>query len=265
MSYSGENVSDLLKKTLDIHGFGFHYAVMKRAEELRFTKQTNWVLKGTEFPVINKNQSTHIDFVYMNEYQNTFLIGECKRADPAKANWCFVKAPYIWRTQNEKQYVQFDKLTLPKDSADKNKFIFRTAAAFTTDTIANLGFEINTGEKGDGISSPDKSPINSAITQVTRSASGFLNYFVNSYELKKSENDLSYRFIPVIFTTAQLWFSDADISIADLATGKLPPDSIKARKIEWLWFNYNRSGALAPDHVLGTPDKYLSKEYYEFS
>lgn len=265
MSYSDEHISNLLKKTLDVHGFGFHYAVMKRANELREESLTNWHLKGTEFPVSNKNESTHIDFVLMNERLDTFLIAECKRADPAKANWCFVKAPYTWSDEAHSQYIQFDKLTLPANSRDKKYFIFRSAMARTTDKIANLGFEISTGEKGDGLSALNKSSINAAVTQVTRSASGFFNYFVKSYEHEINNSEIHYRFIPVIFTTAQLWLTDTDISMADISTGNLPADSIKAQKVDWLWFNYHRSENLSPDHILGSLNKYISKEYYEFS
>jgi hypothetical protein len=43
--------------------------------------------------------------------------------------------------------------------------------------------------------------------------------------------------LPVIFTTANLWTSDIDISAADLGTGQLPATP-KIRPAEWLYYQY---------------------------
>ncbi len=263
MAYSQQNVSELFKKTLDIHGYGFHYSVMRRVDELIGSAQTEWRLYGAEFPVINKNETTHVDFVLQHEKANAFIIGECKRADPAKANWCFVKTPYTWNDSRE-NYIQLDKLIKIKDTDGRETICLNTSVARIERKFANLGIEIKTGQTGDGLAISQKSAINSAVTQVSRGTSGFLNYFKEKYVGEFSDSMFPFRFIPVIFTTATLWVSDADLGIADLQTGILPNDSIKAKQVDWIWFNHNRSFMLAPNSNLAPTDKYLSPEYYEF-
>jgi hypothetical protein len=50
----------------------------------------------------------------------------------------------------------------------------------------------------------------------------------------------------VIFTTAKLWTTQADIGSADLNSGDLPPETVKADPSDWIWFNHNRSAQLRP-------------------
>jgi len=255
MSQSEQEVSQLLKKSLDFHGHSFHYAVMKKLEELG-NAQTPWGNFLTEFPVQNKGQNSHIDFVLGSVDRNTFLIAECKRVDPAKGNWCFVKTPYFWKND---QFIQLDKIE------------GTTATGLTTSRTVmdvhpyNLGFEVKTDQKGDGIGSSDKSPINAAITQALRNTSGFINYCFEKLRWTNTNQQLIYRFIPVIFTTANLWVSDVDIGKSNLSDGKLPNDLVNAKKVDWIWFNQNRPDTLSPDlFLLGKQNYPVSYEYYKF-
>jgi hypothetical protein len=49
--------------------------------------------------------------------------------------------------------------------------------------------------------------------------------------------ELSAVFLPVIFTTARLWTTEADLSEADVQTGKLPKDAELAPQ-SWLWYEH---------------------------
>jgi hypothetical protein len=60
-----------------------------------------------------------------------------------------------------------------------------------------------------------------------------------------SQSGLRLRVLPVIITTAELWVSDVDLSTSDLMTGNV--NVTDARRVEWLWFNYNQSPALQHD------------------
>ncbi|MBS3915576.1 MAG: hypothetical protein KG003_13865 [Bacteroidetes bacterium] len=129
----------------------------------------------------------------------------------------------------------------------------------------NLGFEVKTDQKGDGIGSSDKSPINAAITQALRNTSGFINYCFEKLRWTNTNQQLIYRFIPVIFTTANLWVSDVDIGKSNLSDGKLPNDLVNAKKVDWIWFNQNRPDTLSPDlFLLGKQNYPVSYEYYKF-
>lgn len=59
------------------------------------------------------------------------------------------------------------------------------------------------------------------------------------------DSDKVITFIPAIFTTAQLWTTDADLGAAMLATGNLTPEQVEVKRADWLWFTYNRSAHLS--------------------
>jgi hypothetical protein len=51
----------------------------------------------------------------------------------------------------------------------------------------------------------------------------------------------------VIFTTAELWVTDTDLSQAKLTTGTLGPEAVTAHRVDYLWFTHNRSPDLRHD------------------
>lgn len=242
---SHEEISAHLRKVLNTHGHGFHYAVVRRAGELFSSGKSKWIFDAVEFPVITQADVTHIDFVLRSRSDRTLLVGECKRADPAKAVWCFAKSPFT-RRDPRPQEVIFDHL----EFSDAHSTIHKPHVEYTERHSHHLGFELKTSAKGDGCGGRS-SAIDQAITQVLRGTSGLINHF-ESTALESNYRSVTgkraVRFIPAIFTTAQLWATDADISLADLKTGDLDKNLIKAHQVEWVWFNYNRSPKLKP-HV----------------
>src|SRR5687768_4972548 len=108
MPSDDREIAASLRKVLNSHGHGFHYAVIRRAEELKLSGRGRWNLEAAEIPVVTRGSSTHIDFVMTNDSGFTFLVAECKRADPAKARWCFARAPYTWRNIGSSELV-FDQ------------------------------------------------------------------------------------------------------------------------------------------------------------
>lgn len=229
------DISRQLQEHLDKHGFSFQYSLLKKFEDLRKSDKTSWVLEGSEIPISSGGSVSHIDFVLRNRKSTIYLIGECKRADPARSHWCFANAPYTWRGSTRHQ-TQFDKIFNTPDD-EENRAL--TSILVETDNIKEIGFELKTRSQGDGVGSNEKSAINSAVSQVLRNSSGFINYLLRKSN-SRTVNDYFY-FIPVIFTTAKIFITKADISSADLETGYLPKDSVKVEPRDWIWFNHNRS------------------------
>jgi len=83
----GKGISDHARKVLNGQSYGFHYAVLRRADELLNGKQSCWRLKVCEFPVLVADEPSQIDFVLRQLDRDVFLIGECKR--PRAQDWCF--------------------------------------------------------------------------------------------------------------------------------------------------------------------------------
>jgi hypothetical protein len=224
------------RKVLGAHGHGFQYAVLRRANEL--SAQTSWVFEVAEFPVGGLQNTIHIDFVLKARHgANIYLVAECKRADPARANWCFVKAPYTRRNDFEKELVFQEVGYRPAN------FVFakpRTHNASLDN--CHLGFELRTSRQGEGTSGGGAA-IREATTQVLRAMNGLIDHLFPGARTN-APGEGSALFLPVIFTTARLWVAEGDLSAADLATGRLPEDWGTLKSVRWLWFSHNQSHAL---------------------
>ena len=233
-----EQISKEFRKVLNKHGHGFQYAVLSLADQMYSKGITGWIFNSAEFPVVAGNETTHIDFLLNTPSNRTYLVAECKRVDPALGHWCFAKAPYTWR-QLTPPYVVFDQFMF--SPAELPKIVLCTST--TTFGTYHLGLELKTHQKGDGEFHGGKSTISQAVTQVLRGTSGLINYLAESKHGSSQQQQL-IRFIPAIFTTANLWVTEADLSSAELSTGDLPMDAVNLKKVAWIWYTHNRSPAL---------------------
>jgi len=234
-----------LTKVLNSHGFGFQYAVLRRVEELnKEQRKAAWDLGGTEFPVVAKDETTHIDFVLLRQHlqinATTHLVAECKRVNPTFSRWCFVRTPY----SATEGFTVFEQIRCdPPNKIIRNAFSIQGARE-----PYQLGLELKGQPRSDGGSS-GRGAINDAVAQVLRGTSGLINHVLGLRDggkiTKRVEEPTAFRFIPVIFTTAKLWVSNADLRKVDLQTGDL--DSADCTKADWIWFNYNRSPKLRHD------------------
>jgi hypothetical protein len=245
ISEDSEQIAASFRKALNSHGHGFHYAVTRRAEELLQSRQSSWMFDGVEFPVTTAGHGTHIDFILRSRSGRTLIVAECKRADPARALWCFARSPYTWRNATKGEVI-FDQIVI-----QPNKQVSRIPHyAYSQEDVFHLGFELKTGEKGEGYS--QNRGINEAVTQVLRGTSGAINHLYHSVRtadhrtLGLNGANKAIRFIPALFTTAQIWVTSADLGSADLSTGDLGKNLVTERA-EWIWFTHNRSPNLKPD------------------
>lgn len=246
---TGPTIEDA-RKVLNSHGHAFQYAVLRRGEELSRQELTSWLFEAAEFPVGAPQSIIHIDFILRSQFRDTYLVAECKRADPAKANWCFLKVPYTRRNARENELVFQEVRCGPAIAVHARH---HEVSASRIDSC-HLGIEMRTSSQGDGTSGSGAA-INSATTQVLRGLNGLVDYLYPSPTMS-IRADQVIRFVPVIFTTAALWVVDGDLSLADLGTGRLPEDWGALKPVQWLWFNYNQSPSLrhqlpapaSPDH-----------------
>lgn len=237
-SSADQALLDQFTAALNSHGYGFQYAVARRAQDLaadRFEKSL-WKLEMAEMPVEVQGAGTRIDLVFRHDRKPVFLVGECKRANPALANWCFIKAPRHRGELNNKTSV-----------IERVKYY--QGAGFRADAETHLGYadhydiglEVRTDMKGDP-QMPGRGAIEEALTQVLRGMNGFVNALKTRLNLIPHE---TYCYVlPVIFTTATLWSSPVELNEADLATGKVDTSQHQLTKEKWLWFNYIASPGL---------------------
>jgi hypothetical protein len=105
--------------------------------------------------------------------------------------------------------------------------------------------QIEVKEQGFG-----RGAIELAATQVLKGVSGLIDFFKNKPGLLNGQPLV----IPVILTTAQLYESDVDLGSADLHTGTLAAESVKASEAPWLWYQYNLSASLKHSAIPEAPE-----------
>jgi hypothetical protein len=227
-----------VRKVLSSHGHGFQYAVIRRAEELANRGLSSWIFEAAEFPVGGIENTIHIDFVLRAARAAVYIVAECKRADPARANWCFVKAPYTRRNAYENEVVFEEVVYQPGGIVHAGP-----RAKQASIESCHLGFELRTAVKGDG-STAGGSAIKDATSQVLRAVNGLVDHLFPRSAATDFQREGTAVFVPVIFTTAKLWVAAGDLSAAHLTTGRLPDDWGTLKTVSWLWFSHNQSPAL---------------------
>lgn len=253
-----QTTRDALSHNLNIHGFGFQYAVLDAARACFEKKISPWAFEVAEFPISINGKTAHIDFVLRNVKEPFFLVAECKRSDPSLSNWCFVKAPYVSRnlTGNRERIVR------EVISGTENSKVYTDLEWIdrTSDTY-RIPFEMKTGKKGDGVYG--RGHLNDSVTQVLRGQNGLIEFFANEF-IKHNRFPVDYypqavskiAFFPVIFTTAKLWVSDVVLTKADIATGDIENHLVNIEQKKWLIYQYGQSPDLK--HSRETTQKYDS-------
>ena len=252
-----EQISDGFHKLLNQHGFGFQYAVLKRAMDLATSKHSKWQAQASEFPTEVQDKPTHIDFLLKRPERDYFLVCECKRVNASLANWCFAKSPFV-RLYLKSTSVIAEQVTRVSDGSPVFSKPYQWAQS---PNIFHLGLEVRANQKSDSIDS-GRNAITEAVTQVLRGTNGLANLYGRYPQMLKPSSHILL--IPVVFTTATLWMSDVKLDSADVETGKLT-NTAELRKTGWLIYDHHQSPgirhSLLADGALNTLDQILIMQY----
>jgi hypothetical protein len=228
-----------LTSTLDRHGHSFHYAILKHCQNL-FSRlsEAAWTVEATEFPVQAGGVDTRIDFILRARSDQTpvtlFLACECKRANPALSSWCFARAPLMRRTRSHRAIVEI--LRRPH-----NQHMMAHAAAINSTKPYHLAFALKSGQKGDP-HGEQRDVIDEAATQVLRGFNGLCDFMHRNENISIPSHGSMV--VPVIFTTASLFTTEANLATAELSTGNLPAPA-EVEPATWLWFQHHQSPSLS--------------------
>ena len=169
-----EDIKIAFNKVLNSHGYGFHYAVIKRAADLYSSQKSLWAFEAAEVPVETQGVSTRIDFVMQRRHPSRdeispfYIIGECKRANPFLSNWCFAKAPYVVRNRSHETYI------LENVNFQGNGFNGARGKSYAVSKEAyHIAVEVRANAKGDTNGS-GRGAIEEAVAQVCRGLNGFV-------------------------------------------------------------------------------------------
>jgi hypothetical protein len=230
-------VAESFAVQLNEHGHGFHYAVLNKVKELEEEHRSSWRFEVAEFPVKVDNRGTRIDFVLMHKEYPLLMVAECKRSNPAYAWWCFIRAPYE-RSGRSADQPMVEQLVYFNGKLSGVKGV---ALGIGSITGYHIALPVATGQKGDSGGQP-RQMIEDAATQVIRSTNGLINFLGDrraSVIGGLNDRQWNAHIMNVVFTTAQLWTTDAELSATDLATGQVKPDQLSLATCPFVAYQYH--------------------------
>jgi hypothetical protein len=248
----GDADSQVVAKALNSHGYSFQQAVLDLCEKDRPKRVVGWWFEVAEFPVETKGYGTRIDFVLRYGNRDCFITAECKRA--LGARWCFAKAKYSRRHATGLDVVA-ERITFEFDDPDSVESMGWSIG--TSHDVYQIGVVATRSNKGGG-----RDDIEDAASQCMKGLNGMINFFQRNVENSRLfRNGEHVTILPVVFTTADLLVTDADLAAADLKTGGIG-DEVPVERRDWLCFEYNLSPGLK--HEFSPRDR-AYREIYEIA
>ncbi len=225
-------------KALNQHGYSFHQRVIAETANINDSHKGGWSLFGVELPVSVGDKITRIDFVlqYFQQFDSMWLmIAECKRVNPAFGTWCFAKGSYH-RPYFLKNTKMMEVLRI-SETIDSGGY-----RGDTSDSVYDIGFELKSNSTGDSYPvSNDKDALEKACSQAILGMNGLLNAIQKDSILRKSLGNIKQiTIVPVVFTTAKLLASEAELKSSDLLSGELKGTPAVVEK-DWLYYQYSQS------------------------
>lgn len=220
-------------EALNRHGFAFQQAVLQHVIEMHRNGRSEWAFEVAEFPVAIGDSATHVDFVLRAASESAFLVGECKRVDPAMGRWCFARSPFTRRSGARDETI-LEELGQQHSS----RLVSSPVRGSWGAAPYQIAVEVKTKTTGDQ-SGGGRDTIDKAVAQVLRGVSGLVDHW--AAKDWSNRQGVKCRFIPAVFTTAEIWTTDADLSRAELTSGRLGRDEFRASSAGWLWYNHNLS------------------------
>lgn len=225
-------------KAINRQGFAFQSRVVDELHQLVEKSSSQWSLAAIEFPVQAGKFGTRIDFVLEAHRSPYWLVGECKRVNPAFSEWFFLKAPHV-RRDHEERYV-VEEIHLHHHEmfargvslrAGREELMFHTAYAAPIDA------------KGDG--PPGHNAVEDAAGQACKGMNGLANLLKSNRGLLGEQNKRIV--VPVIFTTANLFSCELPVAQVDLPSGEVAPEKLNVVAQPFVFYQYHLSPELAHD------------------
>jgi hypothetical protein len=257
-SLSGSDTEEIspveraFRRALDGHGYGFHYAVLRRAEELCATSRSQWRFEVAEFPVVVQKVPTRIDIVLRHGDEPLLLVGECKRVNPALGHWCFATAPYVATESISKRFI-----------VERARFFGAAGETragpghlTTVEEAYHIAIEIRSPDTKGDPSDKGRGAIEEAVSQVFRGVNGMMEYLGRNPQLVQPKGLF---IIPVVFTTAALWSTNVALDRSSLADGKVDFAETSLTRRNWLLYQYHVSPGIKHEVAGGGDRSSLSK------
>jgi hypothetical protein len=255
-----EEMIKSFQRALNDNGYGFQYSVLNRAKNLFESGKSAWGFEAAEFPIEVKGKGSKIDFILkLKSSPFVFLLAECKRANPAYSTWFFARAPFVMR--NREQNYSYIECVTHKQLSTIDFLESSVRKAVLDQDVYHIALAVKTGLKGTSTGDV-KDAIEKALTQICLGLNGQVEFFKS--HINMLETGASALFLPVLFTTAELWTTDVDLSQADINSGEIHIDTESVSKRPFILFQYNLSPGIKHEVVTNTwqSNNSIMENYY---
>lgn len=218
-------------------GHGLKYSLLKLNEGLARRERSDWRFIASHFPVEARNRVTHIDLILQRWRPRIYMLAHCKVADPLYQNWCFASAPRITAHYD-------DRLVLDCTHVDENEQVQHYVRhSFTDRKFVHIGSEVRSDSLEAGAEQQRSHAFRRAVAQANNWVSGIsktlasnINFFPREEEFFRRGRPRSICLLPVIFTTADIWVAEADLSSAAIESGRIDLAPSGLTKSSWVLY-----------------------------
>jgi hypothetical protein len=257
MPDSGDDLNKRIAEALNRQGYGFQSAVLREVHNQFRLHKSRWVFEVAEFPVGVNEESTRIDFLLWVYQTQCWILGECKRVNPAYSSWCFFRTTYFSRNSTDSVNFEF-----VGDLNSDGNFTSSVRRSIYKDAPYHVAIAAKTNQKGDA-QGGGEAAIEQAAGQICIGLNGMVEFL---HRNPKSLGPKKLRvLIPAIFTTARLYASKADLADTDLATGNTDPALLQLEEKPFLWYQYRLSPgikhAIKSTYDFGDPSSVAEAEF----
>jgi hypothetical protein len=229
--------------TLNSHGYSFQAAVITLAKQLYEggMNQSLWKFRAAEFPVEVREKPTRIDLIMEHRLKPIHMVVECKRVNPAYSSWCFVSAPIIG---GDSMPTIITERMSRMNNSKLEQMPFGVSAKpylYNKQRLYNIVIEVKTEKKGDQ-NGGKLDVCEEAATQVCRGMNGYIETLLERRELWGGGD--AVEIFPVIFTTAEIYVSDVNLTLTDVTTGEIDLTETKLTQMPWVMYQYHMSPGL---------------------
>lgn len=268
MVTNNTDTDELITKALCEDGLLFQIKCLRSIENMKL-----FVLLAEEYPVGINEETTRIDFVFSrSDYETSYLIFECKKANPDYKTWVFLveknKKPdsYASVYTDNLESITLDRINsaIKKQSIGLNKkswqFLSIYKSKYAVEIVTNFKKYDKELQKANAGGKKPKSytreTIEDASFQLIKAMHGFVKESIY-IDGNKSKPDLK-RFIPILITNAELMVCKYDPELIG-KDGNVPHENLNYKPENYIFYDYGRDEKIRLEEDNSEGDNSFSK------
>ena len=261
---NANNVAEIVALALNEQGYLFQHKivqVLQSGDESNGVRH-NWFVEAEEVPVsLPNSEETRIDMVLRHgpALGNPWrIVVECKRSSPEFKRWVFFGGGALCRNFSPRDYYVefFDESpdqAAPNQAAPMQHLVKQVGASSEC-PVFDYGVEVKSERPETRRRASATNAIEDAFQQVILGQTGF------ALRLRKV-CERSFRLLPVVVTTAELFSADFSVDRVSLDRGMLQPADLSLKPMSWLAVNYRINAVICElSGITTTPKRDLAAD-----